>query len=79
MRTGKLAIPKLWKQAIKSIEIEALTTNQVRENGRWQYHVSFSDDFYNELFNYHTSTDYENELVECIEDDYLILAPTYAR
>lgn len=32
-----------------------------------------------ELFSYHTSTDYENELVECIEDDYLILSPTYAR
>lgn len=79
MKTGKLTIPKLWKQAIKSIEIEALTTNHRLEKWGDGSITSFSDDFYSELFNYHTSTDYENELVECIEDDYLILSPTYAR
>lgn len=79
MATGKLTIPKLWKQAIKSIEIEALTTNHRLKKWGDGSITSFSDGFYNELFNYHTSIDYENELVECIEDDYLILSPTYAR
>lgn len=79
MRTGKLVIPQLWKQAIKSIEIEALTTNHRLEKWGDGSITSFSDGFYDELFNYHTSTDYENELVECIEDDYLILSPTYDR
>lgn len=79
MEPGRLIIPELWRQAIKSIEIEALNTNYRLLKWGDGSIDSFGDLFYSELFRDHTSTDYQRELVECIEDDWLILSPTYTR
>lgn len=76
---GALDVPESWGNALKSIEIEALTENyRLRQFGDGTI-TNYGDEFYSELFNNYVSQDYTNALAECVEDDWLILAPTYDR
>lgn len=79
IKNGEIEVPEVWTWAINSVEIEALTENYRLKKFSDGSITSYGDEFYNELLNDYVSQDYENELIKCIEDDWLVLAPTYDR
>lgn len=79
IQPSQLKVPSEWNKAIETIEIKALKQNyRLKKLGDGSI-TNFGDEFYEDLFQQYVSQDYTKELVASIEEDYLIIAPTYPR